>query len=252
MGFGAAIQLTQAQGEHFGGEAAFLLLEVLVAASRGGLTLQVTDLFLDFVANVLQSLEVLAGVADAIFGFLAALLVTGDAGRLFDEGAHVFGLALDDTGDHALLDDRVAARAEAGAEEQLRDVLAAAADAVQVVIGAAITFDLTFERDLVVTGVSAPKFAVRVVEDQLDGGGAHGFARRGAVEDDVRHRVAAQMFRGQLTHDPAHGVDDVRLAAAVGADDAGEITGEGDVGGIDEGLETGELDLGQPHLLILT
>src|SRR5262249_55189643 len=115
-----------------------------------------------------------------------------------------------------------------------------------------VTFHLTFQRYLVVTGVSAPKFAVRIVEDELDGGGAHGLARRRAVEDDVRHRVAAQMFRGQLAHDPAHGIDDVRFAAAVGTDDSGKIAGEVDVGGIDERLETGELDLSQPHLAHLT
>ena len=47
------------------------------------------------------------------------------------------------------------------------------------------------------------------------------------------------------------GVDDVRLAAAVRADDAGEIAGEADGGGIDEGFEAGELDLGQPHLWLI-
>ena len=62
--------------------------------------------------------------------------------------------------------------------------------------------------------------------------------------------VAAQMLGGQLAHDPAHGVDDIRLAAAVGTDDTGEIAGESYLCGIDEGLEAGELDLGQPHLRI--
>src|SRR5262249_28663122 len=155
--------------------------------------------------------------------------IARDARGLLDEGAHVFGLALDDARNHPLLDDRVAARSEAGAEEELRDVLATATNAVQEVTGAAVTFHLTFQRYFVVTGVGAPKFAVRIIEDELDGGGAHGFARRRAVENDVRHGVAAQMFRGELTHDPAHGVDDVRLAAAVGPDDSGQITGEGDV-----------------------
>jgi hypothetical protein len=42
--------------------------------------------------------------------------------------------------------------------------------------------------------------------------------------------------------------NDVRLAAPVGADDAGQIAGERDLGGIDEGFEACELDLGQPHL----
>ena len=51
-------------------------------------------------------------------GFAAALLVLGDARGLLEEHAQLLGLRLDDARDHALLDDRVAARAEAGAEEQ--------------------------------------------------------------------------------------------------------------------------------------
>ncbi|MFM7625974.1 MAG: hypothetical protein ACKO7G_05805, partial [Gammaproteobacteria bacterium] len=66
------------------------------------------DLLVDLVAQILQALEVLARVGDARLGLLAALLVARDAGRLLDEGAHVVGLRLDETGDHALLDDRVA------------------------------------------------------------------------------------------------------------------------------------------------
>ena len=62
------------------------------------------------------------------------------------------------------------------------------------------------------------------------------------------HGVAAQVLGGQLAHDPAHGVDDVRLAAAVGPDDAGEIAGKADRGGIGERLESGDFDLGQAHL----
>jgi hypothetical protein len=80
----------------------------------------------DFLAHVVEAVEVLAGVADAGFGFLAALLVLGDAGGLFQVDAQVLGLGLDDLRDHALLDDRVAARAQARAEEQIGDVAAAA------------------------------------------------------------------------------------------------------------------------------
>ena len=56
------------------------------------------------------------------------------------------------------------------------------------------------------------------------------------------------MARGQLAHYPAYGINDIGFAAAVRADDAGEIAGKADERGIDEGLEAGELDLGQPHL----
>ena len=136
--FGARIDLAQTQREQLGREAALGFLEHLVAARGRGLALQVADLLVDFVAHVLQALEVLARVGDARLGFLAAFLVTRDAGGFFDEGAHVIGLRLDDARDHALLDDGVAAAAEAGAEEQLGDVLAAAARAVQEIVRGAV------------------------------------------------------------------------------------------------------------------
>ena len=45
-----------------------------------------------------------------------------------------------------------------------------------------------------------------------------------------------------------HGVDHVRLAASIGADDADQLAGCADRGGIDERLEPGELDLGEAQL----
>src|SRR5690606_7625456 len=89
--------------------------------------------------------------------------------------------------------------------------------------------------------------AVAVVEHQLDRGRAHRPAAAGAVEYDVGHRVAAQVACRQLAHDPAHGIDDVGLAAAVGPDHAGQVGGERHGGGLDEGLEAGELYSGQAH-----
>src|SRR3546814_21179146 len=80
--------------------------------------LKVLQLLADLVVQVGRALEVLAGVADAGFGFLAALLVLGDAGGLLQVPAQVPGAGVDDLADHALLDDRVAARHPAGAEEQ--------------------------------------------------------------------------------------------------------------------------------------
>ena len=92
------------------------------------------DLLLDLVAQVLQALQILARLSDAALGLAAPLLVARYARRLFDEGAHILRLRFDDARDHALLDDRVAARAQARAQEQLRDVLAAAAHAVDEII----------------------------------------------------------------------------------------------------------------------
>src|SRR2546429_482521 len=243
----AAVEVPQAQRQELRGEASLLLLQRLVAPGGRRLTLQVPDLLLHLVAHVLEPLEILAGLGDARLGLLAPLLVARDTGGFLDEGAHVLALRLDDARDRALLDDGVAARAEPRAEKQVGDVLAPAAHAVDGVRRGVVARHLALQRDLAVARVGAADLAVGVVEHQLHGGHADRLARGGAIEHHVRHVVAAQMLGGELAHHPAHGVDDVRLAAAVGTDDTGEIAGEGYLGGIDEGLEAGELDLGQPH-----
>jgi hypothetical protein len=59
----------------------------------------------------------------------------------------------------------------------------------------------------------------------------------GAGEDDVLHRFPAQLLDALLAHDPADGVDDVALPAAVRADHRGDAVGEIDDGLFEEGFE---------------
>ena len=132
------------------------------------------------------------GATNAVFGLAAALLVLGDAGRFFDKVAQVFGLGFDQLGDHALFDDRVAARAQAGAEENIGDVSTATLGAVEEVAVLAVAGHFAADRDFRVGRVLADQGAVGVVEHQFDAGLAHGFAAGGAVEDDVGHRLATQ------------------------------------------------------------
>src|SRR4029079_16129616 len=89
--------------------------------------------------------------------------------------------------------------------------------------------------------------ALVVREHELDARAARGLPQVRAVEDHVLHRLAAQLARLALAEHPAHRVDDVGLAAAVGADDADELPGKLEVGRLDEGLETGELDRVETH-----
>jgi hypothetical protein len=99
-------------------------------------------------------------------------------------------------------------------------------------------------RDLGVLAPLAGGLAVVVVEHQLDRGPAGGLAVRRAVEDDVLHRLAAQLRGFRFAEHPAHRVDDIGLAAAVRPDHADQLPGHLEVGRIDEGLETGEFDRG--------
>ena len=227
-----------------------LSLDRLVLLGLLGLPRKMLQLFADFFAQVVEAVEILAGVADAGLGFLAAFLVFGDAGGFFQIHAQLFGLGLDDLRDHALLDDRVAARAQAGAEEQVGDVAAAAFGAVEVVVALAVAADLALDRDFVERGIFAGDGVVGVVEHQFDRGLRHRLARRAAGKDHVGQRVAAQAAGRAFAHHPADGVDDVRLAASVRPHHAGHVGGQVQGGRVDEGLEAGELDGGKTHALI--
>src|SRR5581483_7626900 len=205
------------------------------------------ELLLDFLAHVAHAVEVLARGLDAGLGFLAALLVARDAGGLLEVRAQLFGMRFDDVGNDALLDDRIAARAEARAEEQVGDVAAAAAHAVQEIIRLRIAPDDALYGNLVVGGVLAADRAVGVVEHQFNRGLSDRLASAGAGENHVGQRLAAQTAGRALAHHPADRVDHVGFAAAVGPDDAGEIGGEVQDRRIDERFETGQLDGGQAH-----
>ena len=99
------------------------------------------------------------------------------------------------------------------------------------------------DRDLGVARPLASRPSQAVVEQQLHARAAHRLALARAVEQDVLHGVPAQVPRGGFPQHPAHGVDDVGLAAAVGADDAYQLSGDGDVSGIYERLEACQIDL---------
>src|SRR5690606_4590044 len=244
---GLLIQSLPAHGGELGLEFAFLGLVGLVLLGGLGLTVQAIELTLQLLAQVGQARQVVLGTANAILGLATALLVLGDAGGFLDVVAQVLGLGLDQLGDHALLDDRVAARPEPGAEENVGNVPAAAFHAVEEVGVLAVTGHPAADGNFRVGGVLPHQAAVGVVEDQLDAGLGHRLAGVGAVEDDVGHRLAAQVLGRAFTHYPAHGVDDVGLAAAIGADHCRHVAGEVNRGGVDEGFEASQLDALQTH-----
>src|SRR5262245_29404114 len=218
-------------------------MQLVVARRHLGLGLELLELAGELDADIGDAGEVLARVGEPVLGFPAALLVLGDAGRLLEEDAQLVGLRLDHPRDHPLLDDGVGARPEAGAEEHVGDVAAAHVRAVDEVARLAVALEHAAHRDLGILRPLPGRAALRIVEDQLDRGAPERLAVGGAVEDHVLHRVAAQRRGAALAEHPAHGVDDVRFAAAVGTDHAYQLAGEVNRGGIYEGLKTRQLYL---------
>ena len=121
-------------------------MRVAVLARHRRLLFQTPHLVAQFGTDVLDARQIVAGIGQAMFGFLAPLLVFGDPGGLFEEDAQLVGARLDDARNRPLADDGVGARAKAGAEKEVGDVLAADVQVVDVVLGLAAARQQTLDR----------------------------------------------------------------------------------------------------------
>ena len=214
--------------------------EGLVAAGLGDLALEGVHAAALLLEDVADAEEVGLGELELAEGFLLVLLELGNAGGFLEDGAAVLGLGREEGGDLSLLHDGVGGAADAGVHEEFVDVAEAAEGAVDAVFALAVAVDAAGDGDFVVVGLEGLLAAGEGHGDFGEvGGGALLVAGGafGAVEDDVGHFAAAEGLGGGLAEDPADGVHDVGLAAAVGADDAGDAFVELEGGLVGEGLE---------------
>ena len=214
----------------------------LLFPARGarGLAFQRGAGAVDLGDDVREAQEISARLLELHLGLTLADLVLRDARGLLDEPAAILGLRGEDQVDLLLLDDRVRAHAEAGAEENLLDVLEARPLPVEDVVTLAVTRDASRDDDLAAR--LGPLLAAARLECQRDLRHPERPPARGPVEDDVLHGRAAQALRGLFTEDPLHGVADVGLAGAVRADDRRDARRKRDGGLVHEGLEALDLE----------
>jgi hypothetical protein len=199
-----------------------------------GLTTQGLQLAADLPRQVGQPCQVRLHRGELAEGLLLAAAVLEDPGGLLDEAAPVLRGGAQDLVELALPDDHVHLAPEAGVAEELLDVEESAVLAVDGVLAAAVAEQRAGDRDL---GVVDRQQAVGVVDREQHLCPAERTPARGAGEDDVLHRAAAEGLRPLLPHHPGEGVDDVGLARAVRTDDARDAGLEREGRRLREGLE---------------
>ena len=221
-----------------------LLGELRVPLGLAPLPGETADLRLHLGDEVLHPLEVHGGLLQPALGAVLPVAIEPDARRLLEERAPLVGAVGEEQVDHLRLDHDARVAAEAGAAEQVLDVAEADGRAVEQVVALSRAGEASGDDDL---AVGDGEVAVGVVEEEGDFGDVDRAARGRTLEDHVLHLAAAEQPGRLLAQDPAHRVGDVGLAAAVGAHDGGDavLEGEGDVVG--EGLEAGQLQLGELH-----
>ena len=221
--------------------------QLLEAVGLAGLALQALDLAFELGGDVFQPLEIGLGGAQPEFRLVAARMQAGNAGGLFQQLPTRLGLGLDQLADAALADHGGRAGACGGIGKEKLDVFGAGFLAVDTVDRSIAAFDAARDLDLVGIVEGGGRGAVGIVEIEADFRRVAGGAIAGAGEDDVVHAGRAHVLVGVLAHDPAEGLDEVRLAAAIRSDNAGQAALDDEFGGFDEGLEADEAEAVEFH-----
>ena len=216
----------------------------LITARLARLTLERADLPLHFADDVGEADEIGLGVLELAQCFLLLALVLGDACGFLENGAAVLGTRREDRVDLALLHDRVGGAADAGIHEHGVDVAQAARRFVELVLARAVAENATRDGDFV---VGRAEVLLAIAEGQRDLGHAGRRTRFGAGKDDVLHFAAAQGLGRLLAEHPADAVEDVALAAAVGADDGGDSGMKFERGAVRKRLESDDVERLQIH-----
>ena len=175
----------------------------LVLLGLADLTLERGDLPFHLTEDIGLAEEVLLGLFDLAERLFTVGLELRDAGGLLENGAPILGLGRENRVDLPLRHDRVGTRPDAGAHQEVLDILQAAGLLIEKVLARAVAVNATLNRDLVILGA---KLLFAVGEGDRHLGKPEGLAGIGAVKDDVDKLRAAERRRALFTQDPTNRV----------------------------------------------
>ena len=222
-------------------------LQCVEALGNFSLFFKLFEVGVQLTQNVFDTGEVLAGVAQAVFGFAAALFVFRDTRSFLQKQAQLLRLGFDDPADRALANDGVRTWPQSSAQEHVLYIASAHGLVVDVVAAGTVAGQHALNGNLWVLSPLATSAVVVIAKHQLHTGTAGWLAGIGTVENHVLHGFTAQLGRLGLTQHPSNRIHDVGFAAAIGADHAHQLAGQHEVGGLGKGLEAGEFDGVKAH-----
>ena len=229
---------TQIMGQSFG--FADMAGEVFVARGLACLTFQTGKLSLHFADHIFQTRQVGFGGAQTQFRFMTALVQSADARGFFQNGATRQRFLADQQTDLALTHERGRTGAGRRVREKDLNVTLAHVTPIDAIDAARFTLNAARHFDGVDIGVRRAGLAIGIVDEQ---GHFRDIARRAvgaAGKDDIVHFAAAHGGGTGFAHHPAHGVEQIRLAAPLGADHGREARFDKHLRRFDEALETGK------------
>ena len=221
--------------------------DIAVSRRLAGLTLEAAKLLFEHGQGVVEAPHVGFGAPQPELGLVAARVKAGDPGRLLQQRAPGRRLGGDHGADLALFNHRRRVGAARRIGEQQLDVLGPYLAPVDAIARSGAALDTADDDQLVGVVERRRGTPIAVVGGERDLGQVAGRTGRGAAEDHVVHLAAAHLLGRSLAHDPAHGFDKVRFAAAVGAHDPGHAGLDEKLRRLDEGLEARDTNAREVH-----
>ena len=206
-------QFLQGQGPFIGQSFAVELTKLL---QRFGLLLQGFQLLFKNAGQVADAFQIAFrfGNFSQAFGFSA--LKAADAGHFFKDDSPFFGLTVQDAVDTVLADDGHRILTDTGVGQEVMDILQAARPAVDIVFAVAGAEQAPGDDDFRKFRVQG---MVAVIKIERYFGRPLRPAGLRTGKDDIFSTLAPQLADILFPHDPADGVGNVALAAAVRPDD---------------------------------
>ena len=197
--------------------------------------------------HIADAREIGLGCPEPQLRLVPPRMQTGDAGRIFQNTATLFGLSVDDLADLALPHEGRRPRAGGVIFKQDFDVARARVPTIDAVSRARLAFDTARHFQRVAIVELGRRAAIAVVEEDRHFRHVAAGASIGAGKDHVVHRRAAHGFVRGFPHHPAQRFKQVGLAAPIRADDAGQASADHKFGRLDERFKAQQSQLVDLH-----
>ena len=232
------IGVAPAQVEQHGLGLAHFRRDIPVLNGLPRLPLERVNLRSQLFDHILDAQQVRLGRLQPQLRLMPPRMQTGNARSFLQHAPALFGLGLNDLADPALMHQRGRTRAGRGIGEQRHHVACAHFAAVDAVERTLFALDPPRNIDGLVLVELTRRLMLAVVDPDRDLGRIAAWPVVGARKDHVVHLGRAHGLVRGLAHHPAQRLDQVRLAAAVRPDHAGEPWLDQKIGRFDERLES--------------
>ena len=224
--------------------------DLAVALRLTGLALQRLQLRGELADHIAEALKIRLGGLEAKLSLVAPTVQAGNAGGIFQHAAALLRSGIDDLPDAALAHQRRRARTGRCVLEQEANIAGARILAVDPVGRAGFALDAPGHLKVIGVVELGRRRAGAIVDEQRHLGSVAGRPELRSGEDHILHGRAAHALIGGLAHRPAQRLEQIRLAAAIRPDHAGEPRLDQDFGRLDKGFEAEKAKKGDLQLRV--